>query len=312
MELRTRLECPEWAWPHFEAAFGDRVEPELRALLETPPLDLRVNTLKTTRDDALDAIRAAGFAAEPTPYSPVGIRLAERSIPLGTIPGLLEGEVDPQDEGSQLVALLVGARPGEVVADYCAGSGGKTLALAAEMENRGRLVAMDIDDARLGRSAPRHVKAGVDNVQRHTIVTDGKDAWLKRESAPSTVSLSTRRAAASARGGATPTRAAVPAARRGARRAAARAGGRAAARRVSAARAVRSCTRRARCSAPRTTTRSPPSSRRTTAPTLSRGRRRLPRAARRRRAAPHARAPRVRRLLRRGPPTEGGWVEQAF
>ena len=180
MNLRTRLECPEWAWPHFEAAFGDRVEPELRALLETPPLDLRVNTLKTTRDDALDAIRAAGFAAEPTPYSPVGIRLAERSIPLGTIPGLLEGAVDPQDEGSQLVALLVGARPGEVVADYCAGSGGKTLALAAEMDNRGRLVAMDIDDARLGRSAPRHTKAGVDNVQRHLIVTDGKDAWLKR------------------------------------------------------------------------------------------------------------------------------------
>ena len=72
-------------------------------------------------------------------------------------------------------SLLVGARPGEVVADYCAGSGGKTLALAAEMENRGRLVAMDIDDARLGRSAPRHTKAGVDNVQRHTIVTDGKD-----------------------------------------------------------------------------------------------------------------------------------------
>ena len=83
-------------------------------------------------------------------------------------------------QGSQLVALLLGARPGESIVDYCAGAGGKTLALAAEMQNRGRLLATDIDEGRLRRSSPRHAKAGVSNVQRHTIVGTGKDKFLKR------------------------------------------------------------------------------------------------------------------------------------
>ena len=209
-----------------------QVGAELRALSEAAPLDLRVNLLKGTRQEALAALRAAGFAAAPTPYSPIGIRLAQRSgtIELGQLPGLLEvrarvrvrvrvranpspnpnpnpdqGRVEPQDEGSQLIALLLGARPGELVADYCAGAGGKTLALAAAMGNRGRLWAMDIDERRLASGAPRCAKAGslrtpdsgahqplvathsrvptaqagVDNVQRHTIQA-GKDQWLKR------------------------------------------------------------------------------------------------------------------------------------
>ncbi|EOD21900.1 hypothetical protein EMIHUDRAFT_255181, partial [Emiliania huxleyi CCMP1516] len=83
------------------------------------------------------------------------------------------------DEGSQLVALLLGAKPGEHVVDYCAGAGGKTLALAAQMRNKGRLVAMDVDHARLERGAPRRKKAGVDNVQTH-VIEQGKDKWLKR------------------------------------------------------------------------------------------------------------------------------------
>ena len=166
-----------------------QVGAELRALSEAAPLDLRVNLLKGTRQEALAALRAAGFAAAPTPYSPVGIRLAQRSgtIELGQLPGLLEvrarvrvgvrvrvrvrvrapnpnanpnqGRVEPQDEGSQLIALLLGARPGELVADYCAGAGGKTLALAAAMGNRGRLWAMDIDERRLASGAPRCAKA---------------------------------------------------------------------------------------------------------------------------------------------------------
>jgi len=164
-----------------------QVGAELRALSEAAPLDLRVNLLKGTRQEALAALRAAGFAAAPTPYSPIGIRLAQRSgtIELGQLPGLLEvrtrvrfrvrvranpspnpnpnpdqGRVEPQDEGSQLIALLLGAQPGELVADYCAGAGGKTLALAAAMGNRGRLWAMDIDERRLASGAPRCAKAG--------------------------------------------------------------------------------------------------------------------------------------------------------
>ena len=179
MDAASRLECPSWAWERFRAAYGDGVDAELRALQLDAPLDLRVNTLKATRHEALTAIRSAGFAAERTPYSPVGIRLPSRAVALGAIPGLREGVVDPQDEGSQLVALLLGAKPGEHVVDYCAGAGGKTLALAAQMRNKGRLVAMDVDHARLERGAPRRKKAGVDNVQTH-VIEQGKDKWLKR------------------------------------------------------------------------------------------------------------------------------------
>ena len=150
------------AAPHACTWSLSQVGAELRALSEAAPLDLRVNLLKGTRQEALAALRAAGFAAAPTPYSPTGIRLAQRSgtIKLGQLPGLLEGLIEPQDEGSQLIAHLLGAQPGELVADYCAGAGGKTLALAASMGNRGRLWAMDIDGRRLASGAPRCAKAG--------------------------------------------------------------------------------------------------------------------------------------------------------
>lgn len=179
MPERIRLECPEWAWPGFQATFGDAAGDELRAMLHPAPLDLRTNTLKTSRDRALAAIHNAGFAAEATPYAPTGIRMRER-LALGRLPGLLDGAVDPQDEGSQLVALAVGASPGETVADFCAGAGGKTLALAAAMENKGQILALDTDAGRLERGAPRAAKAGVANVQRRTLQPTG-DKWLKRQ-----------------------------------------------------------------------------------------------------------------------------------
>lgn len=178
MPRQVALECPDWAWPSFQAAFGDTVETELAALIDTAPLDLRVNTLKSNHQNAIAAIRAGGFEARGTPYAPHGIRLKER-VALGRLPGLLDGAVDPQDEGSQLVAMLVGAQPGENIVDFCAGAGGKTLALAAAMQNKGRLYALDADGRRLERSAPRYAKAGVANVQRREIST-GADPWLKR------------------------------------------------------------------------------------------------------------------------------------
>lgn len=175
----VRLECPDWAWSGFQRAFGAEAERELAALLSPAPLDLRVNRLKSDRASALAAIRAAGFDAKPTPYAPDGVRLAGR-VALGRIPGLLEGAVDPQDEGSQLVALTLGAAPGERVADFCAGAGGKTLALAATMGNKGTLLALDVDGRRLDRAAPRFAKAGVDNVRRRAL-KPGADPWLKRQ-----------------------------------------------------------------------------------------------------------------------------------
>jgi len=175
----VRLECPDWAWPGFVAAFGEAAPRELEALLRPAPLDLRVNLLKTDRRRALAAVRAAGFEAEATPYSPVGLRMQGR-VALGRLPGLLDGALEPQDEGSQLLALAVGAAPGETVADFCAGAGGKTLALAAMMENAGQLYALDVDARRLDRAAPRFAKAGAGNVRRHALKA-GADPWLKRQ-----------------------------------------------------------------------------------------------------------------------------------
>ena len=183
MDLQTSLECPDWAWHGLKEAFHEKdLSKELRALMLPPPLDLRLNTLKCeNRDDALWDIINAGYSAESTPWSPIGIRLKERTA-LGKIPGLLDGVVEPQDEGSQLVASLLQAEPGDTVADFCAGSGGKTLQIAASMKNRGRLYSMDVSEDRLERGKPRCKKAGVSNVQRQVLQADmtRKDKWLKR------------------------------------------------------------------------------------------------------------------------------------
>jgi predicted O-methyltransferase YrrM len=184
MDLQTKLECPTWAWTGLKEAFPNEEDlvKELRALMEPAPLDLRVNSLKCeNRIDALRDIIDAGYDATSTPWSPIGIRLQERTA-LGKIPGLLDGIVEPQDEGSQLVASLLQAQPGEVVADYCAGSGGKTLQLAAAMQNKGRLYSMDVSEDRLERGKVRCKKAGVSNVQRQVVQEDmsRKDKWLKR------------------------------------------------------------------------------------------------------------------------------------
>ena len=176
----VRLECPDWAWDGFEKAFPDPEDrgAELRALTEQAPLDLRANLLKTEREAALWEIRAAGFEAEPTPHAPTGIRLPQR-VALGRLPGLKEGKIEPQDEGSQLLALALGAEPGETIADFCAGAGGKSLAIAGRMANKGQLYALDIDGRRLEEAAKRAAKAGVDIMRRHTLERTG-DRWLKR------------------------------------------------------------------------------------------------------------------------------------
>lgn len=179
MPAAVCLECPDWAWPGFARAFGDGAADELKALLSPAPVDLRVNRLKTDRAAARSAIRAAGFEVRDAPFAPEGLRLAER-VALGRLPGLLDGAVDPQDAGSQLIAYALDPQPGERVADFCAGAGGKTLGLASAMGNKGQILALDVDGRRLDRAAPRLAKAGVDNVQRRQIKT-GADPWLKRQ-----------------------------------------------------------------------------------------------------------------------------------
>ena len=140
---------PEWLAPQLEASFGASAAEEGRALAERAPVDLRVNSLKTNRDKALRAL--AHLKPEPTPLSPVGLRIAMRpdgrAPPLASDPAYVKGLVELQDEGSQLAALLAEAKPGMQVLDLCAGAGGKTLALAAAMENQGQIYAADPDFA---------------------------------------------------------------------------------------------------------------------------------------------------------------------
>lgn len=147
--------APAWLVARFDPLLAAAEWP---ALLDRAPLDLRVNRLKAARDAALLP------GAAPTPHSPLGLRLAEGGNVEQAAAWRL-GLVEVQDEGSQLVALAGEAAPGMTVVDLCAGAGGKTLALAAEMADRGRLVACDTDRARLARMAPRLARAGVSIVE---------------------------------------------------------------------------------------------------------------------------------------------------
>jgi 16S rRNA (cytosine967-C5)-methyltransferase len=166
----VRGDYPEWLDPYFEAVFGDERAEEGAALSRRAPVDLRVNTLKGDRAAALE--RLAHLGPVPAPWSPTGLRIAltadAKSPPLQAEPAYLDGLVEVQDEGSQLGAQLAGARPGETVVDLCAGGGGKTLALAALMENAGRIVATDTDIRRLAPIHARIARAGVTNAEVRT------------------------------------------------------------------------------------------------------------------------------------------------
>ncbi|MBV9811464.1 MAG: RsmB/NOP family class I SAM-dependent RNA methyltransferase, partial [Acetobacteraceae bacterium] len=171
------LEVPDWLLPALLTRFGATLGAEMAALSEPAALDLRVNLLKTSRDNAAAALALEGIDAAPTPLSPWGLRVAGRR-PVTTGAAFRAGLVEIQDEGSQLVAALVGARPDMRVADWCAGAGGKTLALAMAMENRGHVAACDVSAPRLDAAVRRLRRAGVHNVERH--VVEPGDKWAKR------------------------------------------------------------------------------------------------------------------------------------
>ena len=172
----VRGDFPEWLEPHFERAFGPNAADEGAALADRPPTDLRANTLRSSRDAVLAALgehpvlsRAGEGALTPGRWSPDAVRLSpavdvRRFAPTATAE-FLQGEYEIQDEGSQLAARLAAARPGEQVGDVCAGAGGKTLALAALMDNRGQIFAHDVDPRRLAKADERLRRAGVRNAQ---------------------------------------------------------------------------------------------------------------------------------------------------
>lgn len=171
-------ECPDWAAGGLKKRFGDKLPKELDVLLRPAPLDLRINPLKVTREQASANLMQLDLDVGVTPYSPWGLRVHNRPA-LGQIALLKEGAIEIQDEGSQLVALLVDAKAGERVVDFCAGAGGKTLAISAQMQNKGRIVACDVLANRLKRSSERFRRAGLHNIDTHPLSSE-RDPWVKR------------------------------------------------------------------------------------------------------------------------------------
>ena len=173
----VRAELPQWLFDLIEAQYDDTAV-LYPAMLEGAPLDLRVNLLKANREEVLAELEKNGVQAFATPYSPDGIRLP-------TKPGLTQwpiykdGLVDVQDEGSQLIARLVHPHRREMICDFCAGAGGKTLAMGALMRSTGRLYALDVNEKRLNGMLPRMRRAGLSNV--HPIaIRNEKDNRVKR------------------------------------------------------------------------------------------------------------------------------------
>jgi 16S rRNA (cytosine967-C5)-methyltransferase len=179
LAFEIRCNMPGWLIQALRTRLADDEIWKLAEALNRPaPLDLRVNALKMGRDEALAAIQAAGFGAAPTPCSPLGVRL-EGKPALQHMALFNDGTVEVQDEGSQLLAHLLAPRRGEMVIDFCAGAGGKTLALGALMRNTGRLYAMDISAKRLAKLKPRLARSGLSNV--HPVELDSEvDPKLKR------------------------------------------------------------------------------------------------------------------------------------
>jgi 16S rRNA (cytosine967-C5)-methyltransferase len=168
---------PEWLDPYLAKVFGEDRAEEGASLSSRAPLDLRVNTIKGQREDAQSSL--ADLKPEPTRWSPNGLRITHaadaKNPAVHAEPAYLKGLIEIQDEGSQLAALLAAAKPGDQVLDLCAGGGGKTLALAAAMENKGQLYATDDDKRRLAPIHDRLARAGARNVQVRTPKSIGSE-----------------------------------------------------------------------------------------------------------------------------------------
>jgi 16S rRNA (cytosine967-C5)-methyltransferase len=167
--LHVRGEFPAFLEPELTRAFGDATLDEMIALQTRAPADLRVNTIRRARGEVLEAIRAQGFAAEATPYSPHGIRVAEGSAALGRSAMFESGAFEFQDEAAQIATILCRARPDIRILDLAAGAGGKSLALAADMRNQSEIVACDIRQPALQELAVRAKRAGATNIKTHLL-----------------------------------------------------------------------------------------------------------------------------------------------
>lgn len=179
----TLADVRDWFWERLVAQYGEQEAMAIcRSMFEQASLDLRVNTIKANREEVLARMHAENTVKDnviaPTPFSPVGIRMAAR-LNIGKHILFTEGKIEVQDEGSQLLSYLVAPKRGQMVADLCAGAGGKTLALGALMKSTGRLYAFDVAEKRLNNLGHRLKRSGLSNVQAQVIANEN-DLKLKR------------------------------------------------------------------------------------------------------------------------------------
>lgn len=176
----VNAECPEWAEEDLHAIFGDEFVPHLQAMLEPAQIDLRVNTIKLSVEQAQDSLAKDDVKTERTKYAPHGLRCLEKPY-MSATKAFHKGFVEIQDEGSQLIAHVCGVKPGMRVLDFCAGGGGKTLGLAAQMEGKGIIFAMDNSTRRLEKGRRRYKKADVHNVEVRSLEDEKNRKWLRRQ-----------------------------------------------------------------------------------------------------------------------------------
>jgi 16S rRNA (cytosine967-C5)-methyltransferase len=174
-----QADIPEWLWEKMVAQYGEAETLAIARSMHLPaPLDLRVNTIKTTREEVIAKFASEKTEVAVTPYSPTGIRMPQK-MTISRHVLFADGKIEVQDEGSQLLAQLVAPRRGEMVADFCAGAGGKTLALGALMRNSGRIYAFDVSEKRLQNLGLRLKRSGLSNLHSQRI-TNEQDPKLKR------------------------------------------------------------------------------------------------------------------------------------
>ncbi|WP_211466040.1 RsmB/NOP family class I SAM-dependent RNA methyltransferase [Collimonas silvisoli] len=179
MPALMRSNLPQWLFDKLVARDGEAATLQLAHAMNQPaPLDLRVNSLKANREEVVAALAEAPILCEPTPYAPLGLRVIKKPT-LQNLPLFKSGAIEVQDEGSQLLAQIVGAKRGEMVVDFCAGAGGKTLALGATMRNTGRLYAFDVSDKRLAKLKPRMARSGLSNIHP-VLIAHENDGKVKR------------------------------------------------------------------------------------------------------------------------------------
>jgi len=179
MPLAIQADFPDWLVEKLQTFMSDEdILSMARAMQQPAPLDVRVNTMLANRDEVLQILNSEGIDAQPTPFSPIGIRLKDKPA-LNKHPLFLEGKIEIQDEGSQLLGYVVGPKRHEMVVDFCAGAGGKTLLLGALMHSQGRIYAFDVSEKRLNNLKPRLKRSGLSNLQPQ-LINNENDSKLKR------------------------------------------------------------------------------------------------------------------------------------